>query len=146
MQAGQADRSLVLIAERDPNVRELQRHFLELAGYVVEFADDGEGALERAQALRPAALVTEILIPKLDGLTLCRRLREDPATRDIPVIVFSILAAAARATDAGAQAFVRKPFIETTFLAALEDVLAAQPSRVAAGAGTPGSPGTMESR
>jgi two-component system, OmpR family, phosphate regulon response regulator PhoB len=107
----------ILIAERDRNVRDLQSYVLETAGFVVEFADDGEAALARATSHAPALVVTEILIPKLDGLTLCRRLREDHATRDVPVLVFSILAAAARAEEAGASAFLRKPFIESSFIA-----------------------------
>jgi CheY-like chemotaxis protein len=118
----------VLIAERDQNVRELQRFFLEKAGFSVDFADDGEAALERARLTLPAAVVTEILIPRLDGLALCRRLREDPLTARIPVIVFSILAAAARASEAGARAFLRKPFVESTFVVAVQELVAAHPS------------------
>ena len=109
----------ILIVERDQTVRGLQRFFLERAGLTVEFADEGLAALERARLEPPAVIVTEILLPKLDGLTLCRRLREEPVTRDIPVIVFSILAAATRAAEAGAQAFLRKPLVESTFVAAV---------------------------
>ena len=109
----------MLIAERDQNVRALQRVFLERAGLAVEFADDGLAALERAQREPPALVVTEILIPKLDGLTLCRRLRDEPATAHVPVVVFSILAAAARAAEAGACAFLRKPLVESVFVAAV---------------------------
>jgi CheY-like chemotaxis protein len=117
----------VLIAERDQTVRALQRVFLERAGLVVEFADDGLAALERALREPPAVVVTEILLPKLDGLTLCRRLREAPPTRDVPVIVFSILAAAGRAAEAGAGAFLRKPLVESTFVAAVTGAIATQP-------------------
>ena len=98
MQHPHPDPPAILIAERDQTVRELQRFFLEGAGFRVEFADDGQAALDRARLTLPTLVVTEILIPKLDGLTLCRRLREDPATSAIPVVVFSILAAAARAS------------------------------------------------
>ena len=118
---------MILIAERDQHVRELQEFFLRAAGYHVEFVDDGVAALERAGALQPAALVTEILLPKLDGLTLCRQLKAEPATRHIPVIVFSILAAAARAEDAGAHAYLRKPLVESTFIATIRDAIAATP-------------------
>ncbi|HET9439730.1 MAG TPA: response regulator [Longimicrobiales bacterium] len=118
---------MILIAERDQNVRELQKYFLGQAGFDVWFVDDGAAALAKAQVASPVLVVTEILIPKIDGLSLCRRLREDPATRAIPVIVFSILAAAARASDAGANAFLRKPLVESTFLATVENVIAAQP-------------------
>ena len=81
MQRPHPEKRVILIAERDQNVRELQQFFLERAGFAVEFADDGEAALERARSAPPALVVTEILIPKLDGLALCRRLREDPHGR-----------------------------------------------------------------
>ena len=120
----------VLIVERDPHVRELQQHFLARAGFAVEFVDDGEAGLARARLAPPTLIVTEILVPKLDGLALCRRLREDPVTRGIPVIVFSILAAAARATEAGADAFLRKPLVESVFVGAVEGLVAAHPHGV----------------
>lgn len=116
----------ILIAEGDRRVRQLQSHFLGVAGFVVEFVDDGMQALDRAREGRPALIVTEILIPKLDGLALCRRLREDPATREIPVLVFSILAAEARAGEAGASAFLRKPLIDSIFVASIRDLIAAR--------------------
>ena len=118
---------VILIAERNQSVRDLQSYFLTQAGFAVEFVDDGEAALERARLLRPALIVTEILIPKIDGLALCRRLSDDPATREIPVIVFSILAAAARASEAGAKLFLRKPFVESIFVSAVQELIAAQP-------------------
>lgn len=120
----------MLIAERDQHVRALQTFFLGKIGFVAEFADDGEAALERARLAPPALVVTEVLIPKIDGLTLCRRLREDPATRHVPVVVFSIIAAAARASDAGAHSFLRKPIVESTFVAAVRLASSAQPSDV----------------
>lgn len=130
MQSQHPDPRVILVAERDQNVRELQRYFLGKAGFIVEFVDDGQAAFERAQLTRPALIVTEILIPKIDGLALCRRLREDPLTRGIPVIVFSILAAAARAGEAGAKAFLRKPFVESIFVATVQDLIAAQPTGI----------------
>jgi CheY-like chemotaxis protein len=121
----QADRPAILIVERDEVVRELQKFFLERAGYDIEFVADGESALERARECPPAVVVTEILVPKIDGLALCRRLGEDPLTRGVPVVVFSMLAAASRATEAGARSFVRKPLVESIFVAAIRDVLVA---------------------
>jgi CheY-like chemotaxis protein len=102
----------ILVVERDPHVRVLETFFLNEAGYAVEFSDDGAAALERARRLRPALVITEILVPKLDGLALCRLLKEDPETRGIRVLIFSILTASARARDAGADAFLRKPLAE----------------------------------
>lgn len=125
MQVSYPDARVILVAERDRTVRELQKQFIEQAGWAVEFVDDGEAALERARAIRPALLVTEIMLPKIDGLTLCRRLGEEAATSHIPVVVFSILSASARAQDAGARAFLRKPIVGSVFIATLERVIAA---------------------
>ena len=119
---------VVLVADRDQTVRELLEFFLGREGFAVEFAGDGEHALDRARTARPALLVTEILIPKLDGLALCRRLREDPDTRDLPVIVFSILAAAGRAAEAGADAFLRKPLVEPVFMAEVHRLVTRAPT------------------
>jgi CheY-like chemotaxis protein len=125
----QSEPRLILIAERDENVRALQRHFLGKAGFIVEFADDGEAALARARTAHVSLVVTEIFIPKVDGLALCRRLRADPLTELVPVIVFSILASAGRAAEAGASAFLRKPFVESVFLAAVHELIGASPIR-----------------
>ena len=114
---------VVLIAERDQHVRGLQQHFLDKAGFKVEFADDGLTALSVVQASKPALVVTEILIPKIDGLTLCRRIRENPVTQSIPVVVFSVLAAEARALEAGATDFLRKPLIESVFLSVVQNAI-----------------------
>jgi CheY-like chemotaxis protein len=103
-------RALILVVERNPAVQKLENFLLQDAGFRVEFAKDGQEALERARMNRPYLLVTEILVPRVDGLTLCRRLREDPTTRQILVVVFSHLDAEDRAIEAGADAFLRKPF------------------------------------
>jgi len=103
---------LALVVERNLIVQRLERFFLEKAGYEVEFASDGVSALARAKELRPAILVTEILVPRMDGLTLCRLLKSLPETREIVVLVFSHLEAEGRAMEAGADAFLRKPLSE----------------------------------
>jgi CheY-like chemotaxis protein len=73
-------RALILCVERDPHMRELEAYFLDQAGFVVHFAEDGERALELARSLKPAVVITEILVPKLDGLALCpaRRPHHNP--------------------------------------------------------------------
>jgi CheY-like chemotaxis protein len=78
--------------------------------------------------MQPILVITEILIPRLDGLALCKRLQQDPGTSHIPVVVFSILAAATRASEAGARAFLRKPLVESIFVATVQQVIAAQPT------------------
>ena len=90
-------------------MRDLEAYFLTEAGFQVTFAANGLEALELARTLHPAIVITEILVPKLDGLALCRRLKADEATKDTAILVFSLLAAEDRARDAGADAFLRKP-------------------------------------
>lgn len=106
---GSPGRALILVVERDPHVRALERYFLEKAGYVVEFVDDGLKALSRAREELPHILVSEILVPGLDGLSVCRAIKADPELRSILVLIFSILAAEDRAIEAGADGFLRKP-------------------------------------
>ena len=100
---------MILCVERDPHVRDLEAYFLTEAGFQVTVAADGIEAFELVRTLRPAIVVTEILVPKLDGLALCRRLKADEATKDTAILDFSLLAAEDRARDAGADAFLRKP-------------------------------------
>jgi two-component system response regulator MprA len=116
--------ALILVIERDPHVRALETFFLQDAGYGVEFTEDGETALARAREKHPRIVITEILVPKLDGLALCRTLKQDPATSDIAVVIFSILMAEDRAREAGADAFLRKPLIETQLIETVRALLA----------------------
>jgi len=124
-------RALILVVERNPIVQRLEKYFLEQAGYTVEFAADGEAALAQARELRPGILVTEILVPKLDGLSLCHALKSDEKTRDIRVLVFSHLHAEDRAREAGADAFLVKPLDEERLI----DTVAALVSAAANGEG-----------
>jgi CheY-like chemotaxis protein len=123
-------KAIILVVDRDPHVRELESHFLNQAGYSVEFAQDGEGALEQAKRIVPDIIITEILVPALDGLTLCRQLKADPRTCDIAVLVFSILAASGRAREAGADAFLLKPLAEHTLVDTVRLLLEERTARI----------------
>ena len=123
-------KALILVVDRDPHIRELEAHFLDQAGYSVGFAEDGNGALEQARKTPPDIIITEILVPVLDGLTLCRRLKADPRTRDISVVIFSILAAAERAREANADAFLKKPLAEHTLVDTVRRLLEARTARM----------------
>jgi len=117
------NRVLILVVERNPAVQRLERYFLEQAGYSVEFADDGLSALERARELKPEILVAEILVPALDGLSLCRALKADAATSHILVLIFSHLHAEDRALEAGADAFLIKPLNEKLLIETVETLV-----------------------
>lgn len=116
-------RALILVVERNPIVQRLEKYFLEQAGYSVEFATDGVSALARARELLPRILVTEILVPKLDGLSLCHELKSAAETREILVLVFSHLHAADRAREAGADAFLVKPLNEERLIETVDKLI-----------------------
>lgn len=117
------NRALILVVERNPIVRRLERYFLEQAGFTVEFAIDGLSAFKLAQELKPKILVTEILVPELDGLKLCREIKSSPDTSHILVLIFSHLHAEDRAREVGADAFLIKPLDEQSLITTVEKLL-----------------------
>jgi CheY-like chemotaxis protein len=94
----------------------------------VTFADDGLQALELVKKLRPAVVITEILIPKLDGLALCRRVKSEPPMKDTVVVVLSLLSAEGRARAAGADAFLSKPLLADKLTRTVETLTRSRPS------------------
>jgi DNA-binding response OmpR family regulator len=104
----------VLVVDDDRVIQQLLEVNLELEGYdVVARASDGNEALDKAAELKPDIIILDIMMPKMDGLEVCRRLKADPKLSKIPVILLS-----ARAQDfdvragleIGASAYLTKPF------------------------------------
>lgn len=116
--------ALILVADPDRHIKRLERYFLESAGFEVELVSDGDEGLARARTRRPVIVITEVLLPKKDGLSICRALKSDPSTRDIRVLVLSMLAAEDRARQAGADAFLRKPLDDALLLKTVNSLLA----------------------
>ena len=77
---------LVLIVEDDPSTRLLYREYLQHDGFRTVDAHNGYQALEKARALCPNAVLTDLAVPGMDGFEFCRALRESPATRAIPIL------------------------------------------------------------
>jgi CheY-like chemotaxis protein len=96
----------VLIAEDDRLLRTAATTALRRAGFEVLDAEDGERAVALAAAERPDLILLDLVMPKLDGFTALTRLRSDPATRDIPVIVLSNLGTEQDQRGAGAAGAV----------------------------------------
>ena len=105
-------RSLVLLVDDDRDNREMYRQYLEWEGFCVVEAIDGLEALQRAAALKPTVIVTDLALPRLDGWEAVRRLKANPGTRHIPVLALSAhayLDDVARARAAGCDVYVAKP-------------------------------------
>lgn len=107
-----ADRPCILIAEDDQSLADTMRDVFE-EDFSVETAADGQEALSVARRVHPDVMVLDARMPRLDGLSACRALRDDPATADVPIILVTgddPATAAPRAFDAGATDFLAKPF------------------------------------
>ena len=112
-----------MIVDADPHIRELAGHFLTEAGYHVEYALDGSEALNKAKKNPPDVILLELMLPKLNGLSLCRMLKTDPVTQNIKVVVLSVLRSGKGAQLAGADAFMSKPLEKTRLVDAVSKVV-----------------------
>jgi len=101
----------VLVIDDDPVILELLRVNFEIEGFDVICATDGEDGLRRAQADRPDVVISDIMMPRRDGLQLLTELKADPATEDLPVILLSAkaLVADVQALERAGATFVAIP-------------------------------------
>lgn len=99
----------VLVVEDDPSAAKLLSIYLMDAGFSVEVAADGEEGFEKAKSIRPSLITVDILLPKVDGWELLARLKADPVTALIPVVVVSIIDEPGRGFSLGAADYLLKP-------------------------------------
>ncbi|MBV7706667.1 response regulator transcription factor [Nocardia nova] len=114
----------ILVVDDDRAVRESLRRSLTFNGYSVELAVDGVDALEKVSASRPDALVLDVMMPRLDGLEVCRRLRS--TGDDLPILVLTArdsVSERVAGLDAGADDYLPKPFALEELLARLRALL-----------------------
>ncbi len=104
----------VLLAEDDPDIQKVVRMSLKMRGVQdVVITDNGEDCLARVADLHPDVILLDVMMPRLDGYQTCRRLKENPATRAIPVIFLTAKAQQfeiKKGLDAGALGYLIKPF------------------------------------
>ena len=117
----------VLLVDDEPVLRSVVRQFLEFSGYEVVEAADGRHALDLAKERTPDIVLTDLLMPHIDGLDLCRRLRAHDSTRAVPVIFVT----ARNADDAQrmemervGNGFIMKPFEPDDLLKQIDETLA----------------------
>jgi two-component system response regulator MprA len=97
---------LVLVVDDEPGIVEFLRFALEDNGYRVATANDGGQALETVEREEPDVVITDLMMPRVDGWELCRQLRARRSTRRVPIIGMSAVDASGAALDS----FLRKPF------------------------------------
>ncbi len=116
----------VLIVEDDTSLAEVLTYNLKEAGFDVVHAADGREGLQQAQVLLPNLIVLDLMLPLLDGIEVCRRLRSDPSTHEIPIVM---LTAKSEEMDqvvgfsVGADDYVTKPFSVKVLLERIKALL-----------------------
>jgi DNA-binding response OmpR family regulator len=106
-------RKNILIVEDEKDIIEVLRYYLEKENYRVHVAQDGFQALELASKIIPNLILLDLMLPRLDGIETCRRLKADERLRDIPVIMVTAKAEEAdkiKGLEIGADDYVTKPF------------------------------------
>ncbi len=107
--APQPDRDLVLVIDDDPAQRDLLTRFLQRQGFAVQTAPDGRAGLELARVLRPRVILLDVMMPEMDGWSVLRALKADPALEAIPVVLSTFVHEPARGEALGAADLVPKP-------------------------------------
>ncbi len=117
----------ILVVDDEPDALEVIAFKLKEAGYVPLTAADGLRAVELVRDERPALVVLDLMLPKMDGLEVCKLLRRDPATAGIPIIMLTARAAEMDrivGLELGADDYVTKPFSPRELILRIKKVLA----------------------
>jgi two-component system phosphate regulon response regulator PhoB len=118
--------SVVLVVEDEADIRELVRYNLSKSGYQVVGVASGEEALAAVESNTPDVVVLDLMLPGMDGLNVCRKLKEDPKTAAIPIVMLTAKGEESdivRGLEMGADDYITKPFSPRVLIARLQAVL-----------------------
>jgi DNA-binding response OmpR family regulator len=113
---------VILVIEDDPDQRKLIERILTSAGYRVFTASDGVTGSETAASIRPALIILDVMLPRMNGYQACRALRQNPETAATPILMLTIKQEPTDefwATEVGATAFLSKPVSPAELLSAV---------------------------
>ena len=121
----------VLVADDDPQGLELLEAYLSDSNFDVRTSADGDQTLEQVRQWQPDVILLDIMMPKISGFEVCKRLRADPTTRDIGIIMITALDDSSdveRAVEAGADDFLTKPINKAELLLRVHSLLKSRSS------------------
>jgi DNA-binding response OmpR family regulator len=121
--------STVLVIDDQENIIEFIKLGLKYEGFLVESAADGPQGLTTAQRVNPDLIILDIMLPGMDGLEVCRRLRANPTTRDIPILMLTAkddVRDRITGLDTGADDYLTKPFSFEELVARIRAILRRQ--------------------
>ncbi len=117
----------ILVVEDSPTQAEQLRYLLEGAEYKVTLATNGKEALAAARQRKPTLIISDIVMPEMDGYTLCKAIKSDEQLKDVPVILVTTLSGpqdVLKGLECGADSFIRKPYDEKYLRSRIEYILA----------------------
>ncbi len=132
----------VLIVEDEPDIAELMRFHAEREGYKAHVVQSGRIALDTVKRQRPDIILLDLMLPDLNGLEVCRRLKWDKSTRDIPVLIVSAKGDESdivTGLELGADDYVTKPFSPKVLMARMKNIIRRQESEEKPGTRAPES-------
>ena len=121
---------IVLLIEDNEQNRYLTTFLLERSGFTVVSANDGLSGILEAERLRPAVILLDIQLPRMDGYTVARKLRELDVLRATPIVAvtsYAMVGDREKAFDAGCTAYIEKPIDPETFAADVERIVRGLP-------------------
>jgi DNA-binding response OmpR family regulator len=124
--AGETKPARILIAEDDLQSVELLEAYLADTGYEIKTTTDGDATLREAQQWQPDVILLDIMMPKISGFEVCKRLRANPASRTIGILMITALDQSSdveRAVEAGTDDFLTKPINKTELLLRIRSLL-----------------------
>jgi two-component system, OmpR family, alkaline phosphatase synthesis response regulator PhoP len=122
----------VLVVDDEDDLLELVRYNLTKEGYAVDCVGSGEEALKSVRRELPALIVLDLMLPAVDGLEVCRRLKSDPKTRDVPIVMLTAKSEEGdmiAGLDRGADDYIAKPFSPRVLTARIKALLRREEAR-----------------
>ncbi|MDG5468736.1 response regulator [Deltaproteobacteria bacterium IMCC39524] len=116
----------ILVVEDEESLLKLQSILLTLRGYNVEGVMDGQAALEAVVTTNPDLILLDIMLPKIDGLEVCRQVKNNEATRHIPVVMLTAkksMEDRVMGKEAGADMYITKPYKSSMVIETIQRIL-----------------------